>query len=312
MSFKNSSRANKESDSHKGKTQKAQSAFEYLITYGWAILVLAGVLVLLFKLGVFTVGNYAPRLNPGGCQISKPIAQGSPTLATMTGICNGELPLYVALFRSDYTEQIIVPYKFFRNQSFTLLGWIYWTPGTIGSSSKIGYAYGGQTGSGTDNGIAIINSNGNFRVEFNGDAKTCASGSAYAGVWYQYGVSWSNTTHQANIWVNGTQACQFQTNGNIIINDNLYLGGSLGTWIGTAGYTSGYLANIQLYNQSLTQSQVSQLFLEGVGGVPLSPEYMEGWWPLNGNPNDYSGDGFNGAANGIAYSTTWINTYKPS
>ncbi len=28
---------------------------------------------------------------------------------------------------------------------------------------------------------------------------------------------------------------------------------------------------------------------------------LSDWWPLNGNANDYSGDGFNGTAYGLTY-----------
>jgi hypothetical protein len=38
------------------KMQKAQSAMEYLMTYGWAILIIAVVLASLFALGVFNSG----------------------------------------------------------------------------------------------------------------------------------------------------------------------------------------------------------------------------------------------------------------
>ena len=39
------------------KTRKAQSAMEYLMTYGWAILIIAVVLGALFSLGVFSSSN---------------------------------------------------------------------------------------------------------------------------------------------------------------------------------------------------------------------------------------------------------------
>jgi len=42
--------------SRKGN-QKGQSAMEYLMTYGWAILIIAIVLAALFALGVFSTGN---------------------------------------------------------------------------------------------------------------------------------------------------------------------------------------------------------------------------------------------------------------
>ena len=38
------------------KGNKAQSAMEYLMTYGWAILIIAVVLAVLFSLNVFNAG----------------------------------------------------------------------------------------------------------------------------------------------------------------------------------------------------------------------------------------------------------------
>lgn len=39
---------------------KAQSAMEYLITYGWAILLLGIAIAALYALGIFNVNNFAP------------------------------------------------------------------------------------------------------------------------------------------------------------------------------------------------------------------------------------------------------------
>ncbi len=41
-----------------GKNVKAQSAMEYLMTYGWAILIIGIVLVALFALGIFNTGSF--------------------------------------------------------------------------------------------------------------------------------------------------------------------------------------------------------------------------------------------------------------
>ena len=43
---------------------KAQSAMEYLMTYGWAILVIAVVLGALFELGVFSGTFFMPHVQP--------------------------------------------------------------------------------------------------------------------------------------------------------------------------------------------------------------------------------------------------------
>ncbi len=71
----------------------AQSAMEYLMTYGWAILIIAIVLVALFSLGIFNSANFAPRAQPGSCEVLRNSAQTS-----LVGQCNGMLPEYVAQF----------------------------------------------------------------------------------------------------------------------------------------------------------------------------------------------------------------------
>ena len=43
---------------------RAQSAMEYLMTYGWAILIIAVVLGALFELGVFSGTFFMPHVQP--------------------------------------------------------------------------------------------------------------------------------------------------------------------------------------------------------------------------------------------------------
>ena len=74
---------------------RSQSAMEYLMTYGWAILIIAIVLVALFSLGIFNSANFAPRAQPGSCEVLRNSAQTS-----LVGQCNGMLPEYVAQFNS--------------------------------------------------------------------------------------------------------------------------------------------------------------------------------------------------------------------
>ena len=70
-----------------------------------------------------------------------------------------------------------------------------------------------------------------------------------------------------------------------LINDNDCCGG----W-----QIGGELANVQLYSSALTQAQIAQLYREGITGAPVNASSIEGWWPLDGNANDYSGNGNNG------------------
>ncbi|MEM0201836.1 MAG: hypothetical protein QXR73_01515, partial [Candidatus Micrarchaeaceae archaeon] len=56
---------------------KSQSAMEYLMTYGWAILIIAVVLAALFELGVFNPLTFAPKASPGSCQVVRPEGAGT-------------------------------------------------------------------------------------------------------------------------------------------------------------------------------------------------------------------------------------------
>ena len=69
------------------------------------------------------------------------------------------------------------------------------------------------------------------------------------------------------------------------------------------------MANVQLYNTSLSSSELLLLYTEGIGGAPIRPQNLTGWWPLNGNANDYSGNGNNGQLNGVTFSSSWENGY---
>ena len=56
----------------------------------------------------------------------------------------------------------------------------------------------------------------------------------------------------------------------------------------------GELTNVQMYSSALTQNQITQLYEKGMTAAPVNRSSIEGWWPLDGNTNDYSGNGNNG------------------
>jgi hypothetical protein len=80
---------------------------------------------------------------------------------------------------------------------------------------------------------------------------------------------------------------------------------SLGGW---SGYEyNGLLTNVQLYNATLSANDIQDLYNEGIGGAPIKISNLVGWWPLNGNANDYSGNGNNGASAYISYTQKWLS-----
>ena len=78
-----------------------------------------------------------------------------------------------------------------------------------------------------------------------------------------------------------------------------------------ASWFAGSISNLQLYNTSLSANEITALYLEGIGGAPIDLQNLVGWWPLNGNANDYSGNGNNGQATNVSYTGSWTSGYTP-
>ncbi len=70
--------------------KKAQSAMEYLMTYGWAILIVIIVAAALYALGVFNPATFAGRTATGFTQI------GTPSDWDLTVANNGQLKVTLA------------------------------------------------------------------------------------------------------------------------------------------------------------------------------------------------------------------------
>jgi hypothetical protein len=104
----------------------------------------------------------------------------------------------------------------------------------------------------------------------------------------------------ANSTSNNTQPSQIQ-----YLNIASQLGGNV------SGYPfSGSVDDFGLWNRALTQNEVSNLY-NNAQTTPMQviPEYMPmeglvGWWPLNGNTLDYSGNGRNASVSIGAISTS--------
>ncbi len=102
--------------------------------------------------------------------------------------------------------------------------------------------------------------------------------------------------------------------------ESFYVNGKLAaTATGTYSYNSAYayllsysnsssfhgiITNLQVYNASLTSNEVQAIYASGMGGTPIIRPFA--WYPLNGNANDYSGNGNNGYFSGNYFSTNAI------
>ena len=102
-----------------------------------------------------------------------------------------------------------------------------------------------------------------------------------------------------NLSINGVQVSSTSYSGTLGSScgsqQNYMLGGTNSTACGSPPLDfQGKMANFQVYNFSLTPSQISHIYSEGIGGAPLQATLLAGWWPLNGNVNDYSKNNKNG------------------
>ena len=86
---------------HSSRAAKSQAAMEFLMTYGWSILIIAVVLGALFSMGVFSSANLAPRAPMGNCKVLR-----TSGTANLEGTCSGMLPQAVAQFNggSSYID----------------------------------------------------------------------------------------------------------------------------------------------------------------------------------------------------------------
>ena len=104
---------------------KSQSAMEYLMTYGWAILIIAIVLVAFFSLNLFNPYTFSPKASPGSCQILRPNGPGSNLFVSEVGLCNtNEIPQYVGSFSHSSGSRVLLPFIPLDKRSFTVATWI--------------------------------------------------------------------------------------------------------------------------------------------------------------------------------------------
>ena len=303
-----------------GKTRECgvlrlQSAMEYLMTYGWAILVIAVVLGVLYSLGIFNPSNFAPKAQPGSCQVFRPNGPGTNYNLNLEGTCSGELPRYAAVFNADPSNVISLQQGASAITSnsggITILAWASLSPS---GSNQVLFQY-------TPAGGYYPN------VKELADAY-CSSGAVALPIYYgssSYNVDEclshiaSNQMEFYAVSLNGTYLTGYEVSGaqvqphsasvalgsnSLPANGQLYIGGGPG-----AGGWVGDIADVQVYNTSLSQNVIEAQYLEGAGGAPIDLANLIAWLPLNGNANDYSGNNNNGVAANVVYTGAWQSEY---
>jgi hypothetical protein len=281
---------------------KSQAAMEYLMTYGWAILIIALTLAVLYSLGIMNPKNFLPRAPPGSCFVFRPNGPGTTDFVSLQGTC-GYLPMYVASF-NGVSGYINIPNSASLNptNAVTVVAWfktnvvhdgaIVWKAySTYGPT--YGFAYFGAS----YNGIAgrITNTSGNYY--------TISFTWAPDGKWHHLVMSYNGSA--IKLYFDGVTKTSATLTGAIITS-------TYGVIIGnreTANmYFNGQISNVQVYSTALTSQEIQYLYQQGLGGGPIRLQNLVGWWPLNGDAKDYSGNNNHGTING---GVTFVQNYNP-
>ena len=260
------------------------------MTYGWAILIVAIVMIALFQLGIFNGTNFTPHAIAGACQVIKN-AQGS----SLAGQCNNEQPKFVAQFNGA-SSLINVPINFGSYNAISIVAWIY--PYSTGPSYSIIGDYPG---------ILFQESGGQLTFWPN---PCCTSSASY----FSSGIVQNAWSFVAVTYTGGANPIYFYYNGAAYANPTVTeaLDSSLLNSIGeydSGRAFNGLISNLQIYNTSLSSNEINALYLEGIGGAPIDPTHIVGWWPLNGNANDYSENYNNGVPASVSYNGSWTSGY---
>ncbi len=280
---------------------RSQAAMEYLMTYGWALLAIMIVVIALFQLGILNGSNVAAHSTAGACQ-----AIHSAAGSSLAGQCNNEWPKFVAQFNGA-NSYVNVGGTVPQLSSFTIAGWIEFNTNTAwmmidrGTAATAGsyYIYGDyvSSGSGNEPDCTIFGPTGSRYDIFFGTLST--------GTWYFLTCTFNSQTGTVQTYVDAAPI-QSETAAALGTSTSIT---QIGNYAGGGYNLNGRLADLQLYNASLSQSEVTALYQEGIGAVPIDPAHLVGWWPLNGNTQDYSGNNDQGIATAVAYNSTWSSGY---
>lgn len=294
--------------------KKEQSAMEYLLTYGWSILIIAVILSILFQLGIFNSLTFGPRAQPGSCQVVRTAAGDS-----LAGICSGLLPQFVAYLTGASSgggggggngggggggggvacvNSTIPSINNATHGYNTVVFWMNWD-GTL-NESPVGFP-----------GYFLWLSN-NSCIGFSTGNKDSygVPGGSLANRWVMVAVEFYNGPYTLNstLYLNGINQSLYQclpTAHTGLAKNNLLIGSSTGTKY----RFTGRMANVQIYNTSLDSAEIKALYTEGLGGGPVLLQNLVAWFPLNGNSNDYSGNYQNLVFAKCSYS--YLGSYTP-
>ncbi len=206
------------------------------------------------------------------------------------------------------TSQVSVASMQMPTRALTVTAWVY-SSNVVGNRGIIG-----QGGSSANNWELKVTNTVNgcygfYDFVIYGAYDNCF-GPAVTGTWQFVAAQYNYTTGTVTAYVNGVHA-QCYLNGETpssSCQDSQHLLNSPSPfYIGFDPadqqqlYFDGSISNVQIYGATLTSSQIYALYQQGIGDIPISNSILSGWWPLDGNTNDYSGNGNNAIATDVNY-----------
>ena len=286
---------------------RSQSAMEYLMTYGWAILIIVIVVVVIFNFNLFNPYTFTPKISPGACQIIRPDGPGSNVFISLEGgsNCDGVLPEYTPFFGGS--SNISIPASMLPEglTPRTVTAWI--NPSSENGNTGVFY-YGGVNCN-PDGSIFGLILEGTQLSLWGGCDDSTSTVSVPLNTWSFVAINYTGSTetffYDGN--AEGSPISYTSDACNLSECANAYIGGANGWW---GGMFDGYIADVQIYNTSLSTNEIRALYQEGIGGAPIDLQNIVGWWPLDGNANDYSGNGNNGVPSGVTYTSNWESGYS--
>jgi len=282
---------------------KSQAAMEYLMTYGWAILIIALSLAVLYSIGILNPKNFVPKTQPGACYVYRPNGPGTTDLISLIGTC-GYLPMYVASF-NGVNAYISLP-NINPTTAITVGAW-------VKSATSSGYSGIWQLVSKYTAYILGTNSTGGKNICFiiyNGagwyDYSNCYTVTTPQN-WHYFVGTFDSSTHQEKLYVDGVLVSTKTVSGTIYLDTGpIHIAHQENANVGTVHF-NGLIANVQIYSTALSDQEIQYLYQEGLGGAPIRLGSLVGWWPLNGDAKDYSGNDNHGTING---GVTFLQNYN--
>ena len=179
-----------------------------------------------------------------------------------------------------------------RNDSFTISTWIDYG----GPTSQNQGIFGNLAGSGSGFQLDGYCSGCSTALSVGSNSLGFPSGSSFpAGKWEMVTAEYDGLNGTAALFLDGNLISSKALSRGIILTQTLpfYIGGDAAQPDGSNSF-NGMMTNVQLYDSYLNSGQIAAMYRGGIGAGPVSGSGLVGWWPLNGNGNDYSnnmGDG---------------------